>query len=395
MNRMKKGLSGMLFLVVLFGLSSAVLFSGQKSYSATEKRQLQTRPKPTYATVKDGTFQEKLENYFRDQFPQRDHWVELETTIKRGTGTRESNGVYFGKDHYLLEKYGPEDFQQKQLKKNLKALTEFVTEAGTYGKVHVMMVPTKSWVLREKLPAYAPHYDEQKFYDALESAFDDISGNVSSQKFLIPVEPVLEKHKNEEIYYRTDHHWTTLGAWYGYEAYVRATGGDVTAAARKKQLQCISTDFYGTTYAKVHQAAQADEICIYEPQVSLNVIYNMGEKTTTSLYDRSFLQTQDQYSVFTGGNQAVLEITGGKKNGKTLLVIKDSFANCFLPFLAEDYEKLVVVDLRQLNVKGSALLEMFAPSEVLILYNSAQFVQDKEFAIKCKGTHPADKENKD
>lgn len=387
MNRMKKGLSGMLFLVVLFGLSSAVLFSGQKSYSATEKRQLQTRPKPTFATIKEGTFQKKLENYFRDQFPQRDHWVELETAIKRGTGTKESNGVYFGKDHYLLEKYSPDDFPQKQLKKNLKALTEFVTEAGTYGKVHVMMVPTKSWVLREKLPAYAPNYEEQKFYDALE--------NTLNENVLIPVDSVLEKHRNEEIYYRTDHHWTTLGAWYGYEAYVRATGGDVTAAAGKKQLQCISTDFYGTTYAKVHQAAQADEIWIYKPQASLKVIYNMGEKTSKSLYDRSFLQTQDQYSVFTGGNQAVLEITGGKKNGKTLLVIKDSFANCILPFLAEDYEKLVVVDLRQLNVKGSALLEMFAPSEVLILYNSAQFVQDKEFAIKCKSTRPADEESND
>ena len=250
-----------------------------------------------------------------------------------------------------------------------------------------MMVPTKSWMLREKLPAYAPNYEEQKFYDALE--------NTLNENLLIPVDSVLEEHRNEEIYYRTDHHWTTLGAWYGYEAYVRATGGDVTAAAGKKQLQCISTDFYGTTYAKVHQAAQADEIWIYKPQASLKVIYNMGEKTSKSLYDRSFLQTQDQYSVFTGGNQAVLEITGGKKNGKTLLVIKDSFANCILPFFAEDYEKLVVVDLRQLNVKGSALLEMFAPSEVLILYNSAQFVQDKEFAIKCKSTRPTDEESND
>ena len=109
----------------------------------------------------------------------------------------------------------------------------------------------------------------------------------------------------------------------------------------------------------------------------------MGEKKTKTLYDFSFLKTADQYSVFTGGNQAVLEITGGIKNGKTLLLIKDSFANSILPFLAEDYEKLVVVDLRQLNVSGDRLLEMFSPTDILILYNSAQFAQKKEFEIKC------------
>ena len=238
------------------------------------------------------------------------------------------------------------------------------------------MVPTKSWVLREKLPAFAPHYKEQKFYDALQQKLE-------KEDVLISVEPVLDAHKEEEIYYRTDHHWTTLGAWYAYEQYTKAVGGDLQRAQGKKKFRCISKDFYGTTYAKINYARQADKIEIYEPADKLRVVYNMGEKKTKTLYDVSFLKTADQYSVFTGGNQAVLEITGGIKNGKTLLLIKDSFANSILPFLAEDYEKLVVVDLRQLNVSGDRLLEMFSPTDILILYNSAQFAQDKEFEIKC------------
>ena len=100
----------------------------------------------------------------------------------------------------------------------------------------------------------------------------------------------------------------------------------------KKKFRCISKDFYGTTYAKINYARQADKIEIYEPADKLRVVYNMGEKKTKTLYDVSFLKTADQYSVFTGGNQAVLEITGGIKNGKTLLLIKDSFANSILPF---------------------------------------------------------------
>ena len=133
----------------------------------------------------------------------------------------------------------------------------------------------------------------------------------------------------------------------------------------------------------MHQAGRADEICIYEPKKKLSVVYNMGERTTDTLFEMEYLEKEDKYSVFTGGNQAVIEITGGEKNGRTLLLIKDSFANCMVPFLAEDYEKVVVVDLRQLNVGCVTLLEMFAPTDVLILYNSAQFADDIEFAIKC------------
>ena len=104
----------------------------------------------------------------------------------------------------------------------------------------------------------------------------------------------------------------------------------------------------------------------------------MGERTTDSLYETDALEGADPYSVFTGGNQGVIEISGGRENKKTLLLIKDSFANCMVPFLAEDYEKLIVVDLRQLNVGCDVLLEMFSPTDVFILYNSAQFVQDIE-----------------
>ena len=123
---------------------------------------------------------------------------------------------------------------------------------------------------------------------------------------------------------------------------------------------------------------------MYEPQQPLTVVYNMGEKTTDTLYDTSFLDTQDQYSYFTGGNQPVIEVTGGIANGRTLLVIKDSFGNSMIPFLVEDYEKVVMVDLRQLNVKCKDLVNMFDPTDVLILYNTAQFAGDRDFSMKCK-----------
>lgn len=376
MIRIFKRLPGVIFMVLLLGLAGKEALSHQRTYSPVEKRELQTRPEISITKVLDGRFQKKYESYLRDQFPGRDHWVSFQTDMELFMGKNEIHNVYIGKNHYLLEHYTEKEFDPQQISKNLQALEKFVGKAKQNADVHVMMVPTKSWVLREKLPAFAPHYKEQKFYDALQQKLE-------KEDVLISVEPVLDAHKEEEIYYRTDHHWTTLGAWYAYEQYTKAVGGDLQRAQGKKKFRCISKDFYGTTYAKINYARQADKIEIYEPADTLRVVYNMGEKKTKTLYDFSFLKTADQYSVFTGGNQAVLEITGGIKNGKTLLLIKDSFANSILPFLAEDYEKLVVVDLRQLNVSGDRLLEMFSPTDILILYNSAQFAQDKEFEIKC------------
>ena len=376
MIRIFKRLPGVIFMVLLLGLAGKEALSHQRTYSPVEKRELQTRPEISITKVLDGRFQKKYESYLRDQFPGRDHWVSFQTDMELFMGKNEIHNVYIGKNHYLLEHYTEKEFDPQQISKNLQALEKFVGKAKQNADVHVMMVPTKSWVLREKLPAFAPHYKEQKFYDALQQKLE-------KEDVLISVEPVLDAHKEEEIYYRTDHQWTTLGAWYAYEQYTKAVGGDLQRAQGKKKFRCISKDFYGTTYAKINYARQADKIEIYEPADKLRVVYNMGEKKTKTLYDVSFLKTADQYSVFTGGNQAVLEITGGIKNGKTLLLIKDSFANSILPFLAEDYEKLVVVDLRQLNVSGDRLLEMFSPTDILILYNSAQFAQDKEFEIKC------------
>ena len=376
MIRIFKRLPGVIFMVLLLGLAGKEALSHQRTYSPVEKRELQTRPEISITKVLDGRFQKKYESYLRDQFPGRDHWVSFQTDMELFMGKNEIHNVYIGKNHYLLEHYTEKEFDPQQISKNLQALEKFVGKAKQNADVHVMMVPTKSWILREKLPAFAPHYKEQKFYDALQQKLE-------KEDVLISVEPVLDAHKEEEIYYRTDHHWTTLGAWYAYEQYTKAVGGYLQRAQGKKKFRCISKDFYGTTYAKINYARQADKIEIYEPADKLRVVYNMGEKKTKTLYDVSFLKTADQYSVFTGGNQAVLEITGGIKNGKTLLLIKDSFANSILPFLAEDYEKLVVVDLRQLNVSGDRLLEMFSPTDILILYNSAQFAQDKEFEIKC------------
>ena len=378
MKHFKNVLPILMFVVILFGLTMRSLTIEEKTYSSTEKRELQTKPKIRKKTIQNGKFQKKYEAYLSDQFPGRDAWVQLQTDVSRVLGKTESNGVYFGKDHYLLEHYTNEDFEAERMQMNLEALADFARRAKERAEVKIMMVPTKTWVLQEKLPAFAPTFDEEIFYNELDRQF-----GADARQMLIPVKEELQKNCTQEVYYRTDHHWTTLGAWYGYDAYVRAVSDDPDRAIKKKDFEPVCSDFYGTTYAKVNLAEQGDEIYVYEPKAELQIVYNMGEKTTNSLYEMEHLDSGDQYRVFTGGNQAVLEISGGAKNGKTLLAIKDSFANCMLPFLVEDFEKVVVVDLRQLNVGCDALMDLFQPTDVLVLYNDVQFAKDRDFVVKC------------
>jgi len=372
------------FAAVLAGIAVVGIIQPDRTYSGVENRELAGMPRLTEKSFRKGKFQKKYETYLSDQFPARDAWVKMQTALQRVSGKRESNGVYFGKDGYLLEHYTAEEFEDRQVKKNIKELKRFVKKAGGMSDVRVMIVPSKTHVLHDRLPPFAESYDEEIFYERIKEALP--------QDVLVPVDEELARHADEEIYYRTDHHWTTLGAWYGYAAYrackdgacADESGKGLRSAEEKRDFVTVTDRFYGTTHTKVNMAGQPDKIRIYEPVRAMTVVYNLGERTEDGFYDTDFLDEgqKDKYSVFFGGNQPLIEISGGVENGRTLLVIKDSFANCMIPFLAEDYERTVVTDLRQLNVGKTALLKKFEPTDVLVLYNTVQFMKDIEFAIK-------------
>lgn len=374
MKRLLKLLPAATFFAMLFVVMVVGILQEDKTYSAMENRMLQKFPKLSVKRVMKGKFQKKYELYLSDQFLARDLWIKLETASERAFGKTESNGVYFGKNGYLLEKYTEKDFDAKSVDKNIDALVKFVKQASKTADIKVMMVPSKTYTLDCYLPAFAETYNEELFYSKLDKKLPD--------SVIVPVYDILYKHREEYVFYRTDHHWTTMGAWYGYITYLQSCGKSIKDAEKKKKFKEVSDSFLGTTHSKVNMYTKKDVISIYEPENNMKVIYNLGEKTENTFYQMKYIKEKDKYSIFFGGNQAVLEISGGKKNNRTLLLVKDSFANCIVPFLAEDYEKVVVADMRHLNVDLSVLLNKFKPTDVLVLYNTIQFMQDTEFAIK-------------
>ena len=355
------------FLLLIFVPTGIQIFSVDKDYSAQEKRELAKKPKLTTTSLLEGGFQDNYETYLSDQFPARNTWITVKTEAEYLLGKREMNGVYFGKDNYLMEKYDTSDFSWKRVKKNLQKTSEFI-EANENTKV--MFVPTKSRVMADKLPPFSEGDAEDRFYE--------LASEYIPEEHYIQTESILKEHTDEYIYYRTDHHWTMLGAYYAYVAWAEQMGFEpLSLEAFEVKEGC--DDFYGTTYAKVNTRGKADTISLYETKEDFGYTldYNMGEFQSDSFYDESKLDSDDKYEVFFGGNQPLVEITGNTGSDKTLLIIKDSFGNCFAPFAANHYKKTIVVDMRYVNIAPSRLAQAYQADDILILYNSAQYMNDR------------------
>lgn len=362
-----------LFVATLTAFFLVSAFKPQNDFSATENRPLEQRPEICGEDILSGDFQETYENYLNDQFIARDRWVDLATGSEKLLGKKDVNGIYLGRDDYLLEKYVDADFDRELSEDYIGILGEFLNGmTDQFGKEHVqcLLVPGKANALPGKLPAYAKPFAEQEIADALVDELEQ-------PQILLDLTDVMQSHQDEYIYYRTDHHWTTLGAYYAYEAWCGQTGHE-TQSLTEFDRETVSDTFYGSSYNKSHQAVKPDCIELFHSPVEqkIHVSWNDGEQEADSWYQKEALKDSDQYQVFFDGNTA--KITVETENGEkgTLLLIKDSFANCFVPFLAQNYSRIVMVDLRYSgDCIGDLMAEYPDITDVMVLYNIEKFLQ--------------------
>jgi hypothetical protein len=242
-----------------------------------------------------------------------------------------------------------------------------------------MLVPTADNILTDKLPENAPYFDEKAFLERVRKT-------VGEENF-IDVYSALEEHADEEIYYRTDHHWTSLGALYGYRAWAEAKGVN-RYPYNANTMVAATEDFSGTLQSKVNLNWTSDKITYFPETVKIpvKVTYDMDPGSTSeSCYESSYLDTKNKYGFFLDDNHALVEIDTGRAGKGTLLVIKDSYANCFVPMLLPHYSTIYVLDLRYYNGRLSKLMESLEPHsqeeeqermEVLLLYNCIHFLEE-------------------
>lgn len=353
-----------IFCVILAaGIISSIAVP-DKHYSENEKRTLKQFPEITAEKVFAGKIPDEVEDYLTDQFPARDAWVTVKTLSELASGKKESAGVYFADDGYLIDSF--KQVNEKLVNMNLEAIKRFAdsVQNDSSVKTNVMLVPTAAQILTDKMPAFAPGVDQNGIIELAEK----IGLNT------VDITEAFTKHKDEYIYYRTDHHWTSLGAYYAYAQW-KQIKGETPEPINSFKTETLCDDFLGTTYAKVNYPfAKPDTITAYYNTEKHDVSYNDGKQTADSIYERKFLKGKDQYAVFLNSNQATTVVKGDGK-GK-LLILKDSYANTFAQFVIDEYEETHLIDLRFFKSSVSDYIKENGITEVLLLYNIPNFSSD-------------------
>lgn len=392
-----------------------------KTFSDNENRALAQIPKASLKSIADGSFTSEFENYAQDQLICRDAFMRLKTRTDMAEGKKDNGSVYFGKDGCL---FAIEKIDDKQLEKNIGHLKKFLerleeerlaeneAEDGKKAlEVSVMIVPTATEIMKEQLPKYAPVPDER-------AAIEKIKSELGNPYRFVDVAAALEEHSDDYIFYNTDHHWTTQGAWYAFEYWRESLAAEYGSdfdrenGAYFKPLVIndyniidVSYDFLGTNYSKAMTASVSDVIERFDlktdkPETVRMTIMDAKEnvvKEYDSMYVDEYLKEKDKYSYFIGGNNPIAIIerfkeegaaganvseqtagVGVSKNGgkRTIMVIKDSYAHCFIPFLTADYDCIVAVDMRYYHSNPEKLIAEYGVTDILFLYNILNFSQD-------------------
>ncbi|WP_369426222.1 DHHW family protein [Clostridium septicum] len=182
------------------------ILKGDAKISESENRVLSKKPKFTIERLVNGSFSKKYERYKTDQFINRDLWISIKTNSDRILGRNKFKGVYLGKDNYLLEEF--EEPNHNRVERTLNSINKFSRKYESINQ-YITIVPNAIEILNDKIPVFAPKISERNYIDDFKNKLNEKMNFIDSYK-------TLENHKDKYIYYKTDHHWTTLGAYYAF-----------------------------------------------------------------------------------------------------------------------------------------------------------------------------------
>lgn len=346
-----------------------VLVLPQREYSANENRYLDKLPEAHANEIISGEFQKKVSDSFNDQFFIRDFMAGLSTSFKKLLGFKDIGGVYFAKDKYYIEKITDNDISKDQLVQNLMYLSYFAEKQQA--DVYTMFIPSPGTILDNKLPAFAPFYNADTIYNT--------ASTILGTQYITDLRKALAPGSgdNGSFYFKTDHHWTLQGAYAAYKEYCIMAGLATQPFISFNPVK-TSSRFYGTLYSKAPGfTAQPDSIYAVQTRLTEKAELNCDGKKQTGIYNKEYLDKKDKYSYFFGGNYGRVDIKTGSNSDRKLLVLKDSFANSFIPFLLNDYSYITMIDARYYD---KPLLNMASSenySHILVLYEASNFSNDK------------------
>lgn len=353
-----------MFLCMVVCFDIIALVTPDKEFSETENRMLAQAPNINGKALSDGSFCENTEKYLSDQFAYRDAWSSISFFTRHSLLCQsEMNGVYIGKDNYLmLIPSEPKAMRQKL--DSINAVTERYSEINHC----IAVIPNAVTVMTDKLPLFVP---ASKQPEQLSEMADSLKGIQYCD-----VTPSLKSHSDEDLYYHTDHHWTSRGAYIAFRSISSSLGIDPDSA--QFDIYTVSESFEGTLSSKSGSHGFHDSIEIYVPKGNppLSVKYSDTNETKGTLYQKDFLDTKDKYALFLGGNHPIVTVTTTADTDRSLLLIKDSYANCFVQFLTPYFDQIIVVDPRYCYDSIDAVINQYRITDLLYLYNADTFMTD-------------------
>lgn len=366
---MKKAFIGMFFAVLVLIPTATFLFP-ESDFSEIENRPLASAPDLSFKSIGDKSFMSGVENYLADHVAFRNEFVRMKTQMELSAGKREIGGVYIGDNRLIEQTVKP---ASKTTQMNRDSIGVFAQNHAGEIQTAVMLVPTAAAIYPEEIPILAEKTDEATYIQNFYKSLPGIS--------TVDVYNPLFSNADRYIYYRTDHHWTSYGAYIGYSSLAPALGYRAVPLERFN-IEHASYDFLGTLYSKVvYGEKMKDTVDLYS-YVSGDVVTEVACCTPgktelhSSVFFRENLAVKDKYTVFLGQNVPVVKIKTSVHNGKKLLIFKDSYANALMQFLPLHYEEIALVDLRYLNTDLEKYLQVEDYQQALFLYSVGSFADD-------------------
>lgn len=339
-----------------------------KEFSEQENRPLAKLPYFTFEKLVDGKYVSQMDDYINDHFIFRNEFIKTKSFLEKSIGKDENNDVYIGKNGYLFEKKILSKADYDNIDNVINSVNNFVDKINS--KVYFMLVPNSISIYSDKLPKNAVTYDQNEIIDYFYQMLDDKIVKIDTRESLY-------KNKSRYIYFKTDHHMTSLGALITYNEFRKSMGKD-NLLEKDYTIKTVTNEFLGTLDSKAQVVNQEkDRIDIYENiyNTNLDSVYYDG-KISNSLYNEEYLSKKDKYSYFLNSNNAKVIINTKNKNGKKLLVIKDSYAHIMAQFMCNDYEQIILLDPRYYKASISDYIKNNDFSEILFIYNVSNIITD-------------------
>lgn len=404
-------LSSFCFVVILAFFGVISFLDVDATVSESENRKLAEKPEFSFSALFSGTYTQDFENYYSDTFPLRESFMLLSGNVTKFLtqfGGKDDNVIinydkndadFVGEGIELTTKPGETekvtDKPEKTTKKkdevegsfkgsiliSGKRAMEIFTGSAQMSKSYADLVNKTAAAMPENVkfynmlvPTASEFYSGNTYSSGIHSQHKIISSSYSQMGeniVKIDVYSRLEEKDKEYIYFRTDHHWTARGAYYGYLAFCEASGNEPVDINELETGRI--EDFVGTLYKASNSEIlkkNPDYLEYFKTRVDVDAqVYQdsrMENGIKVFVVARA-VNSDNKYLAFIGGDQPLEKIVTSNKNGKKILVIKESFGNALVPFLCDNYEEVYVVDPRKTNFDLAEFVEAQSIGEVLMI----------------------------